>query len=354
MTKQIGRRDFIKRVSTGILCVGAGLGGSVSISRANSSDLRIQKMKKVNYRKWPKVALVKGNDRKTIMFDALKLIEDDIKTSIGDKQVVIKPNFTREKKEDWLGATQAGVVEAMLEFLEPFYKKKVIIAEGTGSGSPIEFALENYGYFKLAEKYNVEFFDLRKDQFTTLYMLDRDLKPLPILTSNLMIDPNTYLVSASVMKTHGYGHVTLGLKNVVYAAPMNFGKGQSWRGKMHVDPFKENPKPFNYNMFLMSQYVFPDLTLIDGFVGMEGNGPLFGDPVETGVAIASTDFVAADRVGVEVMGFDFNHVGHLVYCADAKMGEGDITKINIVGDKVSNCKKNFKPHKDFEILIKWK
>ena len=123
---------------------------------------------------------------------------------------------------------------------------------------------------------------------------------------------------------------------------------------MHQEPFQENPKPFNYIMFMMSQYVRPDLALIDGLVGMEGNGPLSGDPIEMGVAVASTDFVAADRVGVELMGFDFNHVGHLVYCADAKMGEADLRKIEIAGDRISYCKKNFKPHKDFETLIKWK
>jgi uncharacterized protein (DUF362 family) len=91
------------------------------------------------------------------MYDALKLIEDDIKKSIGDKQVVIKPNFTRVKKEDWLASTQADNIEAMLEFLQSFYKKKVIIAEGCGGAEPIEVALENYDYMKLAEKYDVGF-----------------------------------------------------------------------------------------------------------------------------------------------------------------------------------------------------
>ena len=43
---------------------------------------------------------------------------------------------------------------------------------------------------------------------------------------------------------------------------------------------------------------------------MEGKGPLFGDPIEVGVAIASTDCIAADRVGTDVMGHDFDKVGH--------------------------------------------
>ena len=44
--------------------------------------------------------------------------------------------------------------------------------------------------------------------------------------------------------------------------------------------------------------------LIDGFEGMEGNGPVSGFPVPHRIAIASTDFLAADRVGLECMGID--------------------------------------------------
>ena len=73
-----------------------------------------------------------------------------------------------------------------------------------------------------------------------------------------------------------------------------------------------------------------------------------------GVAIASTDCIAADRIGTEVMGHDFNNVGHLVHCANANMGEGDITKINLLGDNLSNCKKNFKRTDDYDKIIHWK
>jgi len=75
------------------------------------------------------------------------------------------------------------------------------------------------------------------------------------------------------MKTRGYAMATLSLKNIVLAAPMNFGKDNNYRAKMHEEPFHENPRFFNYNMFRMSQYVSPDLALIDGFVGMEKDGP---------------------------------------------------------------------------------
>jgi len=234
------------------------------------------------------------------------------------------------------------------------YKSKyVIIAEGAGGAQDIKIPLENYGYMKLKEEYDIEFYDMSQDSHSTVNLLDINIHPMPIQTSNLMLDPNNYIISAAVMKTHGLAVVTLGLKNIVLAAPMNFGQGKNERGKLHTEPMMEDPRYFNYNHFMMSQYAFPDLTVIDGFVGMEGKGPLFGDPIEVGVAIASTDTIAADRIGTDVMGHDFNNVGHLVHCANTKMGVGDINKINLLGDKVVNCRKNFKRVENWEKIIKW-
>ena len=63
----------------------------------------------------------------------------------------------------------------------------------------------------------------------------------------------------------------------------------------------------SYNLFQLAQIgVQPDLAVLDGVVGMEGNGPVRGTPIEQGVIIASTDWLAADRLGVELMGVDYN------------------------------------------------
>jgi uncharacterized protein (DUF362 family) len=49
-------------------------------------------------------------------------------------------------------------------------------------------------------------------------------------------------------------------------------------------------------------------TIIDGIVGMEGAGPMQGDPVESNVVIAGSDPVAADMVAARVMGFDWRKI----------------------------------------------
>ena len=351
MHTQVKRRDFIRKFSAGVLGSGIAL-SSYGFSR-RESNIVVPKKRKIYTNSSPNVALVKGTDRKTNMYDALKLIEADVKKSIGNKQVVIKPNFTRVKKEEWLASTHADNIEALLEFLKPFYKKSVIIAEGCGGAEPIQVPVTNFGYDKLKEKYDIEFYDLSNDNYSVVNLMDSNIQPMPISASNLLISPDTYVISAAVMKTHNLAVVTLGLKNILLAAPMNFGNGKNERGKLHKDPVSKDPRYFNYNMFMMAQHAYPDLVLIDGFVGMEGKGPLFGDPIEIGVAIASTDCIAADRVGTEVMGHDFNDVGHLVHCANAKMGEGDLTRINVLGDPISNCRKNFRKTDDWEKIRHW-
>jgi uncharacterized protein (DUF362 family) len=49
-------------------------------------------------------------------------------------------------------------------------------------------------------------------------------------------------------------------------------------------------------------------SVVDGIIGMEGNGPMHGEPIESGVVIGGTDPVAVDMVATRVMGFDWRKV----------------------------------------------
>ena len=66
---------------------------------------------------------------------------------------------------------------------------------------------------------------------------------------------------------------------------------------------------------------------------MEGNGPNNGTLVGHHVALASTDFIAADTVACQLMGVDRGDVGYLTYCSNAGIGQGDLSKITIIGDE---------------------
>jgi hypothetical protein len=89
------------------------------------------------------------------------------------------------------------------------------------------------------------------------------------------------------------------------------------------------------------QHLHIDLGVIDGFEGMEGNGPVLGEPVDHRVAAAGTDYLAVDRVGTEIMGADFDNIRYLNYLWDQGVGEGNLSKIQVVGETIESCRRTY-------------
>jgi uncharacterized protein (DUF362 family) len=77
---------------------------------------------------------------------------------------------------------------------------------------------------------------------------------------------------------------------------------------------------------------------------MEGDGPIDGTPVDTRLALASTDPLALDSLGTKIMGFDPTQIPYLSSMNEAGMGQGDLDKISVMGANLSDCLFKFKPH----------
>jgi uncharacterized protein (DUF362 family) len=86
---------------------------------------------------------------------------------------------------------------------------------------------------------------------------------------------------------------------------------------------------------------------------MEGNGPNDGTPVDHRVCIASTDWLAADRVGIELMGIDFSTVGYLNFCSQTGSGTGNLSKIEVIGETIDKHKKSYKLSTNFKDQLIW-
>jgi uncharacterized protein (DUF362 family) len=93
--------------------------------------------------------------------------------------------------------------------------------------------------------------------------------------------------------------------------------------------------------------------LIDGFEGMEGNGPGSGTPVPSRIAIASTDYIAADRVALETMGINPQWVGYLIYCGQVGLGQYDLAKIDVLGATIASVRRNYRLHSDIQRELQW-
>jgi uncharacterized protein (DUF362 family) len=339
------RRDFLKTTACGVM---GGLAALHLPKAAKSSPPSANPAR---------AALIKGDSRADNIFKALKMIEPDITKGLArKKKVVIKPNFVGVDRQ--LCATHVDGVEATLEFLKPLVKNEILIAESPAGASASE-GFENYGYHRLKKNYNVKLLDLDEQPHTILHAVDDKFYPQPFRCSKLLLDPDVYVISSAVMKTHDRAVVTLSLKNIVVGAAIK-DRGFRWGRR---GPAK-NDKPIihggrgnagiNYNLFMLSEKLRPDLAIIDGFRGMEGNGPVGGTPVDHKVAIASTDWLAADRIAVELMGFDIAKVGYLWFSAQAGIGQGDLSKIEILGERVRDHIRKYRPHDRIEYQFKWK
>jgi uncharacterized protein (DUF362 family) len=293
------------------------------------------------------VALTTGDNRADMAFRALQPFSGQIARAIGKRRVVLKPNNVSINVP--LCATHVDTLEGVLEFLKSIGKtENVIIAESAAGGATLE-GFNNYGYYKLITRYPVKLVDLDQEPFDILYVFDeKDFRPHPIRMSHVLLDPDSFIVSVARMKTHDRVLATLSLKNIVFGAPIK-DIGFSWSTSRK--PGTRNDKPIahgsgfrgiNYNLYALSRQLHPHLAVIDGFEGMEGNGPNNGTPVDHRVCVAGMDWLAADRVAIELMGIDFAKVGYLNYCAQTGSGIADLTRIEIIGEKLNNHIKSYK------------
>ncbi len=303
-----------------------------------------------------RAALTTGDSRADNVFQALKLIEGEIRQGIArKKRVMIKPNLVVANNQ--LAATHVECIEGILEFLKPIVKDEILIGDSP-AGAQVTDAFDHYGYHALAKRYDVRFVNFDEMPTEIRHVSDHRHQPQPVRIASLLLDPDLYVISAAILKTHDRAVCTLSLKNTVVGAAIK-DKGFRWGGGskgasdkpvIHGGPENE---AIHYNLFSLSKILRPHLSVIDGYAGMEHNGPVAGSAVDHRVAVASADFVAADRIGVELMGFDFAKVGYLAFCARAGMGQGDLQRIEVLGRKVSDHVRAYRPHDTIERQYQW-
>jgi uncharacterized protein (DUF362 family) len=110
----------------------------------------------------------------------------------------------------------------------------------------------------------------------------------------------------------------------------------------------------NINLAMLAPLLHPSLSVIDGYQGMEGNGPVSGTAVDHRVCVVSTDYLAADSVGASLMGIAPADVGYLAYLAKAKVGEFDVSKMEIIGEPVAKLAKKYVLGTAVQNQLKWK
>ena len=356
MTRTIGRRAFLG--TSGLAAGALGLSGCSAQLQTARYAAGIGKSQQVSGTSV--VSLVKNNDRRQATYDALKPLQSDVARAIGDKQVIIKVNAGFPTEPHRNHSTDPGQIEGIVQFLRDFHDDEVWIAEGVGSSKTNDMmdGYELYGYLPIAGEFTgIRFVDANGTLLARKWIRQWHQYPAPIDIIAMYFDPGNYIISAARLKTHNAVVGTYSLKNVVMGSPIgNYGNNPSQKGKMHGGTRDEGSsgRELSYNIFRLAlEGVYPDLAVVDGVAAIEGNGPWDGTEVNHDICIASTDFVACDRVCTEVMGIDPFYMKYLEWCGDAGLGNWNMDNIRTVGADLDANIIKYRLHENVGEQVAW-
>jgi uncharacterized protein (DUF362 family) len=273
-----------------------------------------------------RVAVVTGGRSHEPVFRALDLI--DFKAALaGFDRVLIKVNFITTKRWDTGATTDPIVVEAIILRLKSLpIEVQVVESDATVTNATKAFKVTGMG--EMCERNGVEWVNLRHLKDKVVIPIEGGLA-LKKITIPCLVKKSA-VISAAKLKTHTATKVTLGMKNMFGLLP--------------------DKRKFRYHLKGISKVVVdintvlrPALTVIDGFVAMEGKGPTYGNPVQMDTIIAGVDPIATDATACRVMGFDPHTISHIRRAYERNLGQ--IDQIEIVGDGVEAVMKQFKKAK---------
>lgn len=258
---------------------------------------------------------------------------------LKDRRVVLKPNMV-EYHPDKAINTHPRVVAAAIELCKREGAKEIIVAEGPGHWRNVEHILTASGLGAVLERAGVRFVDLNLDDPVELPNLGRCTKMENLYLAKTVAEADV-LISLPKLKTHHWAGVTLSLKNLFGAMP---GQCYGWpKNELHWHGIDNS-------IVDIALTRTPDLALVDGIVGMEGDGPLNGEAKPMGVLVMGADPLAVDATCCRVMGLLPEKVAHLALGEERRLGvlqEKDIVQL---GAAIADLRKPFEPHPRFGFL----
>ena len=242
----------------------------------------------------------------------------------GDN-VLIKPNFIVPKKSSSGATTDLRIIEAVIKAILK-QKAMPIIGEGVPYSFNADETFKRVGIDKIAKKHNIQLINM-DNYIPKNVKIKNSLAVNEILISNLVFEVDK-IINLPVMKTHTQTTVTLGMKNLKGCI---IGKEKLI---LHHVGLSEGIVDLN-------TILKPTFTIIDGIVGMEGNGPTNGKPKRMNLLLGSSDILALEIIGSKIMGFNPYSIKHIYLAKDKKIGEYDIKHINVIGENIEEVKDKF-------------
>ncbi len=249
---------------------------------------------------------------------------------LAGKRVVLKPNLV-EYHRDKVINTHPNIVAAVIELCQRQGAAEVVVAEGPGHCRNVEHLARASGLGDVLKHYRVRLVDVNHDEPMKCVNLGR-LTGLDHLYFSRTIGTAEVLISLPKLKTHHWAGATLSLKNlfgtlpgICYGWPKN---ELHWRG-------------IDNSIVDIALTRTPDLAIVDGIVGMEGDGPLNGTPKELGALVMGCDPLAVDATCCRLMRLDPERLPYLVLGCRKKLGLLAEPQIMQLGESIVDMARPF-------------
>ncbi len=253
---------------------------------------------------------------------------------VRGKRVLLKPNLVEFDSATVIN-TDASVIAAALEVFQHLGASEVKIGEGPGHRRDTLDLADDARYRATIPKFETIFTDLNRDDVTPVFDFANEPRfyfPNTVLAADL-------IVSLAKMKTHHWAGATLSMKNFFGIVP---GSLYGWpKNKLHYIGIQES-------VVALNRKFRNTFAIVDGIVGMEGNGPIQGTPKPTGVLVMGRDLVAVDATCCRIMGIDPEKVDYLRMAAN--LGHVHGSRIQQRGESVASVRTNFALLDEFQGL----
>lgn len=311
------RREFLQRtIGGGLAGAGAGALGGCGLPGAFPTTF-IAKV--ANY----------AADIGTVVTRGLREL-GVLPAELTGKRVLLKPNLVEPHRGRGHVNTHPAVVRGAAEAFLRMGASRVIVGEGSGHCRDSLMVLEESGLGDALAEDRIPFVDLNADSF----FLARNaggasrLSALALPEALRGVD---WVVSVAKMKTHHWAGVTLSMKNLFGILP---GSCYGWpKNALHWEGIDKC-------VIDVVATARPAFAIVDGVVGMEGDGPIMGTPRDAGVIIMGRSPLAVDATCARIMGVDPRRVPYLSL-ASRTMGPIQEWRIRQAGESVSSVRSDF-------------
>jgi uncharacterized protein (DUF362 family) len=275
-----------------------------------------------------KVQLFSGeNRRKAVKMAVDALPSDFIKRAKEAEYILIKPDLVHHSLQ--LASTHVDAIRGILDVLKMYTDAYVIIGDSAHYGT--KQAFRNLEYETLQREYkNLSLCDLSDDAFIESTIRRSDGSELVVRRSKIAVEA-PLSISVSPMKTHKQLDASLSIvswaEGTWLVPPRMTADGQVWsRAPWLYSLGNEEAHSLVAALFASAPC---HVSVIDGILGMEGDGPVGGTPIHMGLALAGMDPVAVDAAAAMLMGFDPHEIPYLELSANKGLGVNEISRIDI-------------------------